>query len=267
MSDRDRTRPRPPRLRLAGAARPSRRRYARGGASVAPSPRRALRAARAKRSTCATAARASAAWTSRSAIANVDGPIRAALIGPTRSTRPASTRRWSRWTAHRTRRSSAATRRSRFRWPSRMPRRPRSGVPLWRYLAGGEPVTLPLPEIQIFGGGAHAGRRIDLQDLMVMPVGATTFADALAMVAEVYRAAGELMRDAASSPAWRTRAAIGRSSTPTRKRWKCWCARSSAPGCARATTSRSRSTSPPRSSAATAATGWRSTARARPRRA
>ena len=47
------------------------------------------------------------------------------------------------------------------------------GVPLWRYLAGGAPVSLPLPEIQIFGGGAHAGRRIDLQDLMVMPVGAT----------------------------------------------------------------------------------------------
>ena len=58
------------------------------------------------------------------------------------------------------------------------------------------PVTLPLPEIQIFGGGAHAGRRIDIQDLMVMPVGATSFAQALEMTAEVYRAAGELMREA-----------------------------------------------------------------------
>ncbi|MEP6679760.1 MAG: phosphopyruvate hydratase, partial [Betaproteobacteria bacterium] len=54
-----------------------------------------------------------------------------------------------------------------------------AGVPLWRYLAGGNPVTLPLPEIQIFGGGAHAGRRLDLQDVMVMPVGAASFADAL----------------------------------------------------------------------------------------
>jgi enolase len=68
-------------------------------------------------------------------------------------------------------------------------------VPLWRYLAGDRPVTLPLPEIQIFGGGAHAGRRIDVQDLMVMPVGAATFADALAMTAEVYRAAGALMQE------------------------------------------------------------------------
>ena len=67
-------------------------------------------------------------------------------------------------------------------------------VPLWRYLAGGAAVHLPLPEVQIFGGGAHAGRRIDIQDLMVMPVSARSFMEALEMTAEVYRAAGELMR-------------------------------------------------------------------------
>jgi enolase len=70
------------------------------------------------------------------------------------------------------------------------------GVPLWRYLAGDAPVRLPLPEIQIFGGGAHAGRRVDVQDFMVMPLGAESFAEALEMTADVYRAAGELMRDA-----------------------------------------------------------------------
>jgi len=70
------------------------------------------------------------------------------------------------------------------------------GVPLWRLLAGDAPVSLPMPEIQIFGGGAHAGRRIDVQDLMVIPVGASSFAGALEMTAEVYRAAGEMMRDA-----------------------------------------------------------------------
>jgi enolase len=68
-----------------------------------------------------------------------------------------------------------------------------AGLPLWRHLSAGHKVRLPLPEIQIFGGGAHAGRRIDLQDLMVMPVGAQSFDEALVMVAEVYRTAGDLM--------------------------------------------------------------------------
>ena len=70
------------------------------------------------------------------------------------------------------------------------------GLPLFRYLAQGKPVSLPLPEIQIFGGGAHAGRRIDIQDLMVMALGAKSFDEALEMTARVYHAAGALMRDA-----------------------------------------------------------------------
>jgi len=69
-------------------------------------------------------------------------------------------------------------------------------MPLWQYVAGDESVSLPLPEVQIFGGGAHAGRRIDIQDLMVMPVGAWSYDDALTMVAEIYRAAGLLMQEA-----------------------------------------------------------------------
>jgi enolase len=67
------------------------------------------------------------------------------------------------------------------------------GIPLWQYLAAGRAVALPLPEIQIFGGGAHAGRRVDIQDFMVVAVGAKTFAEALDNTAEVYRAAGELL--------------------------------------------------------------------------
>ena len=70
------------------------------------------------------------------------------------------------------------------------------GLPLFRYLAKDGPVRLPLPEIQIFGGGAHAGRRIDIQDLMVMALSAQSFDEALEMTARVYHAAGALMRDA-----------------------------------------------------------------------
>jgi enolase len=70
-----------------------------------------------------------------------------------------------------------------------------AGEPLWRYLRP-EGATLPLPEIQIFGGGAHAGRRVDVQDFMVVCPGASTFAQALDWTAEVYRAAGALMAEA-----------------------------------------------------------------------
>ena len=65
--------------------------------------------------------------------------------------------------------------------------------PLWRYLAGDVPVALPIPQIQIFGGGAHAGRRVDVQDFMVIALGATSFQQALEMTSEVYLAAGRLM--------------------------------------------------------------------------
>ena len=72
-----------------------------------------------------------------------------------------------------------------------------AGLPLWRYLGGGrEKFRLPLPEVQIFGGGAHAGRRVDVQDFMVIAVGAESYEQSLEWVAEVYRAAGKIMDDA-----------------------------------------------------------------------
>ncbi len=68
-------------------------------------------------------------------------------------------------------------------------------LPLWEYLAGNNDVRIPMPEIQIFGGGAHAGGRVDIQDFMAIPVGAESFDEALEMVSEVYIAAGRLMAD------------------------------------------------------------------------
>jgi len=66
-------------------------------------------------------------------------------------------------------------------------------LPLWRYLAGDAKVRIPLPEIQIFGGGAHAGRRTDVQDFMIMCPKAGSFRRALEITDDVYRAAGKLM--------------------------------------------------------------------------
>ncbi len=72
-----------------------------------------------------------------------------------------------------------------------------AGQPLWRYLRGSglDATTLPLPEIQIFGGGAHAGARVDIQDFMVVAPGAASFDQALEWTAEIYRVAGKLMAD------------------------------------------------------------------------
>ena len=72
-----------------------------------------------------------------------------------------------------------------------------AGLPLFRYFAGVRDATLiPLPQIQIFGGGAHAGRRVDIQDFMILCPAAESFAQALDWTAEVYRAAGQLMAEA-----------------------------------------------------------------------
>ena len=67
------------------------------------------------------------------------------------------------------------------------------GQPLYAYLGGSQACLLPMPQIQIFGGGAHAGRRVDVQDFMVVCPGARSFAQSLEWTAEVYLAAGELM--------------------------------------------------------------------------
>ena len=63
-------------------------------------------------------------------------------------------------------------------------------LPLWRHLAGNRRVALPVPQIQIYGGGAHARKRVDVQDYMVICIGAGSFAEALEWTAQIYTAAG-----------------------------------------------------------------------------
>ncbi len=68
-------------------------------------------------------------------------------------------------------------------------------APLDEYLAAGGPVSIPVPEIQIFGGGAHAGRRVDIQDFLIVCPSARNFAEALDRTADVYHAARKLLKD------------------------------------------------------------------------
>ena len=67
------------------------------------------------------------------------------------------------------------------------------GVPLYRHL-GADATTLPLPMANILNGGAHADTSVDLQEFMVCPVGAPTFAEAIRAVAEVYQALKKVLK-------------------------------------------------------------------------
>ncbi|CAN5504219.1 phosphopyruvate hydratase [soil metagenome] len=68
-------------------------------------------------------------------------------------------------------------------------------LPLFRYLGGPNAHVLPVPQMNIINGGAHADTALDIQEFMVLPIGAETFADALRWGAEVYHALkGELKK-------------------------------------------------------------------------
>ena len=70
-----------------------------------------------------------------------------------------------------------------------------SAIPLWQHLAGAVEPQLPMPMVQIFGGGAHAGRRVDIQDFLVVPIGSSTFDEAIEIAVRVYEAAGAIMQE------------------------------------------------------------------------
>jgi enolase len=61
-----------------------------------------------------------------------------------------------------------------------------SGLPLYRYVGGASARTLPVPMMNIINGGVHADNPIDFQEFMILPVGASTFREALRMGAEVF---------------------------------------------------------------------------------
>jgi enolase len=68
-------------------------------------------------------------------------------------------------------------------------------VPLYRWLGGEEARTLPVPLMNVINGGAHAQNSIDLQEFMLVPAGAETFAEALRIGSEVFHALGALLHE------------------------------------------------------------------------
>jgi enolase len=69
------------------------------------------------------------------------------------------------------------------------------GLPLWRHLAATESPKMPLPMVNLISGGLHAGGNLDLQDVLLLPVGARSYSDALTSTVAVYRALGALLRE------------------------------------------------------------------------
>ncbi|MCX5861920.1 MAG: phosphopyruvate hydratase [Deltaproteobacteria bacterium] len=68
------------------------------------------------------------------------------------------------------------------------------GIPLYRYLGGVDARRLPVPMMNILNGGAHADNNVDIQEFMVMPVGASCFSEGLRMGAEIFHALKKVLK-------------------------------------------------------------------------
>jgi enolase len=68
-----------------------------------------------------------------------------------------------------------------------------AGLPLYRYFGGSGPMQMPVPMMNVINGGAHANNRLDMQEFMIVPVGAQSFREALRCGAEVFQALKKLI--------------------------------------------------------------------------
>ncbi len=76
-----------------------------------------------------------------------------------------------------------------------------SGLPLYRYFGGSGAMQLPVPMMNVINGGEHANNNLDLQELMIIPVGAPTFREAVRYGAEVFHALKKIINDRGMSTA------------------------------------------------------------------
>ncbi len=76
-----------------------------------------------------------------------------------------------------------------------------SGLPLYRYFGGSAAMQMPVPMMNVINGGAHANNNLDLQELMIIPVGAPSFREALRWGAEVFHALKKIIHNAGMSVA------------------------------------------------------------------
>jgi enolase len=76
-----------------------------------------------------------------------------------------------------------------------------SGLSLYRYFGGSGPMSMPVPMMNVINGGAHANNTLDMQELMILPIGASSFREALRMGAETFHALKKIIHDQGMSTA------------------------------------------------------------------
>ena len=76
-----------------------------------------------------------------------------------------------------------------------------SGLSLYRYFGGSGPMSMPVPMMNVINGGAHANNTLDMLDLMILPIGASSFREALRMGAETFHALKKIINDQGMSTA------------------------------------------------------------------
>lgn len=69
------------------------------------------------------------------------------------------------------------------------------GMPLYRYLGGAAAMTMPVPMLNVLNGGAHANNNVEIQEFMIVPIGAPTFTKAMEMSTRVYHSLGHILKE------------------------------------------------------------------------
>ena len=93
------------------------------------------------------------------------------------------------------------------------------GLPLYRYLGGVGARVLPMPMMNIINGGAHADNSLDIQEFMILPVGAASFSEALRMGTEVFHALKKLLKDAGHNTSVGDEGGFAPNLAVPRRRW------------------------------------------------
>ena len=132
------------------------------------------------------------------------------------------------------------------------------GLPLYRYLGGAGASLLPVPQMNVLNGGKHADDSTDIQEFMIVPRGAPSFAEAVRYGAEVFHALRDVLRSTGLSTGVGDEGGFAPAGIDSNEAALELLTRAiERQATARARRSRSRSTPPPRSSFRTGSTGWR----------